>query len=199
MLLNCGVGEDSWYFLGLQEDPSSQSWGKSVLNIHWKDWCWGWSFNILATWCKEQTHWKRPWCWERLKEGGEGDDRGWDSWLASPIRWTWVWASSGSQWWTGKPGVLHPWGRKESDTTEQLNWTKLNWTECRAFLINLQWPARDSLSSNHHPPYLINWGKKFLVQLNIKKLLEASQSFHDLWVGFLPKVSFTLWLPYVFY
>ena len=80
------------------------------------------------------------------------------------------------------------------------NWaTKLNWTECRAFLINLQWPARDSLSSNHHPPYLINWGKKFLVQLNIKKLLEASQSFHDLWVGFLPKVSFTLWLPYVFY
>ena len=57
-------------------------------------------------WCEELTHWKRPWCWERLKAGGEGDDRGWDGWMASPTRWTWVWASSGSWWWTGKPGVL---------------------------------------------------------------------------------------------
>ena len=52
------------------------------------------------------THWKRPWCWERLKAGGEGDDRGWDGWLASLTRWTWVRASSGSWWWTGKPAVL---------------------------------------------------------------------------------------------
>ena len=48
---------------------------KSVLNIHWKDWCWSWSFKTLVTWCKELTHWKRPWCWERLKAEGEGDDR----------------------------------------------------------------------------------------------------------------------------
>ena len=48
---------------------------KSVLNIHWKDWCWSWSFKTLATWCKELTRWKRPWCWERLKAEGEGDDR----------------------------------------------------------------------------------------------------------------------------
>ena len=60
---------------------------------------------ILATWCKELTHWKRPWCWERLKAGGEGDDRGWDSWMASPTQWTWVWVSYGSWWWTGKPGM----------------------------------------------------------------------------------------------
>ena len=53
----------------------------STLNIHWKDWCWSWSFNILATWCKELTHLKRPWCWERLRAGGEGDNRGWDGWL----------------------------------------------------------------------------------------------------------------------
>ena len=64
----------------------------------------------LATWCEELTHWKRPWCWERLKEGGEGDDRGWDDWIASPTRWTWVWASSGSWWWTGKPGMLQSMG-----------------------------------------------------------------------------------------
>ena len=57
----------------------------------------------LATQCKELTHWKRPWCWERLKAGREGDDRGWDVWMASL---TWVWASSGSWWWTGKPGML---------------------------------------------------------------------------------------------
>ena len=62
--------------------------------------------NTLATWCEELTHWKRPWCWERLKAGGEGDDRGWDGWMASLIRWTWVWVNSGSWWWTGRPGVL---------------------------------------------------------------------------------------------
>ena len=55
---------------------------------------------------QELTHWKRPWCWERLKAGGEGDDRGWDGWMAVPTQWTWVWVSSGSWWWTGKPGVL---------------------------------------------------------------------------------------------
>ena len=62
--------------------------------------------HILATWCKELTHWKRPWCWERLKVGGEGDDRGWDGWMASLTQWTWVWVSSRSWLWTGKPGVL---------------------------------------------------------------------------------------------
>ena len=68
---------------------------ESVLNIHLKDWCWSWSSNTLATWCKELTHWKSQ-CWERLKAGGEGDDRGWDDWMASQTWWTWVWASSGS-------------------------------------------------------------------------------------------------------
>ena len=59
----------------------------------------------LAT-CKELTHCKRPWCWERLKAGGEGDDRGQDGWMASPTQGTWVWASSRSWWWTGRRGVL---------------------------------------------------------------------------------------------
>ena len=61
---------------------------KSVLNIRWKDWCWSWCSNTLAMWCKELTHWKRSWCWERLKVGGEGDSRGCDGWMASPIQWT---------------------------------------------------------------------------------------------------------------
>ena len=59
MLLNCGVGEGSWEPLGLQGDQTNQSWKKSTLNINWKDWCWSWSSNTLATWCKEPTHWKR--------------------------------------------------------------------------------------------------------------------------------------------
>ena len=70
--------------------------GNRSWKIHWKDWCWSWNSNTLATWGEELTHWKRPWCWERLKAGGEGDDRRWDGWMASLIRWTWVWTSSGS-------------------------------------------------------------------------------------------------------
>ena len=64
---------------------------------------------------------EKTWCWEGLGAGGEGDDRGWDGWVASPTQWTWIWVDSGSWWWTGRPGVL--WGRKESETTERLNWT----------------------------------------------------------------------------
>ena len=82
MILNCGVGEDSWESLGLQ-DQTSPSSRKSVLNIHWRDWCWSWNSNTLATWCEELTLWKRSWCGERLKEEGEGDDRGWDGWITS--------------------------------------------------------------------------------------------------------------------
>ena len=135
MLLNCGVGEGSWESLGLQGDQTSQSWRKSVLNIHWKDWCWSWSSSTLASWCEELTHLKRSWCWERLKAGGKRNDRGWDGWMASPTRRTWVWASPGSWWWTGKLACCNPWGHKESDTPEWLNWTETcilkNWYHLR--------------------------------------------------------------------
>ena len=65
---------------------------------YWKDWCWAWNSSTLATWCEELTHLKRPWCWERLRAGGEGDNRGWDGWMASATQWTWVWVDSGSWW-----------------------------------------------------------------------------------------------------
>ena len=94
-----------------------------------KDWCWSWNSNTLATWCKELTHWKRPWCWDRLTAGGEEDNRGWDGWMTSLTQWTWIWASSGSWWWAGG---CSPWGCKESDTTERLNWTELNGTHIEA-------------------------------------------------------------------
>ena len=60
---------------------------------------------------------------DTLGAGGEGDYRGWDGWMASPTRWTWVWVDSRSWWWTGRPGVLQSWGCKELDMTERLNWT----------------------------------------------------------------------------
>ena len=75
-----------------------------VLGVHWKGW--SWNSNTLATSCDELTHWERLWCWEGLGAGEEGDDRGWDGWMASLTRWTWVWVDSGSWWWTGRPGVL---------------------------------------------------------------------------------------------
>ena len=123
MLLNCG-DEDSWESLGLQGDPTSSFWRRSVLDVHWKDWCWGWNSNTLATSCEELTHWKRPWCCEGLGAGGEGDDRGWDGWMASLTRWTWVWINSGRWWWTGRPGMLQFMGlqRVGHDWVTELNW-----------------------------------------------------------------------------
>ena len=101
---------------------------RSVLCVHWKDWCWSWNSNTLATSCEELTHWKRPWCWERLRAGGEGDDRGWDGWMASLTRWTWAWVNSGSWWWTERPGMLWFMGsqRVGHDWATPLNWTELD-------------------------------------------------------------------------
>ena len=79
---------------------------KSTLTIHWKDWCWSWSSNTLATWGEELTHWRRPWCWERLKAKGEWSGRRWDGYIAPSTPWTWIWTNFGRWWRTGKPGVL---------------------------------------------------------------------------------------------
>ena len=80
----------------------------------------------LATSCEELTHWKSLWCCEGLGAGGEGDDRGWDGWMASLTRWTWVWVNSGSWWWTGRPGMLRFMGSQGVGH----NWTtEMNWTD----------------------------------------------------------------------
>ena len=113
---------------------------KTTLNTHWKNWCWSWSSNTLATLCEESIYWKRPWCWERLKAGGGEDNRGCSDWMASPTQWTWVWANSGKEWRTGKPCVLQPMGSQKSQT--QLS----DWTT--SFLIprpcgQWDWPSLD--------------------------------------------------------
>ena len=101
-------GDQSWVFIG-RTDAEAET-----------------PSNTLATSCEELTHWKRPWCWEGLGAGGEGDDRGWDGWMASPTRWTWVWVNSGCCWLTGRPGVLRFMGsqRVGHDWATELNWTE---------------------------------------------------------------------------
>ena len=93
---------------------------------------------LLATRCEELTHWKRPRCWERLKAGGEGHDRGWDGWMAPLTRWTWVWVNSGNWWWTRRPGVLRFMGlqRVGHDLATELNWTDVYISESLLYTWN---------------------------------------------------------------
>ena len=124
MLLNCRVGEESWESPEIQpvHPKGDQSWvfiGSTNAEAE--------TPNILATWCEELTYLKKPWCWERLRARGEGDDRGYDDWMASPTWWTWVWVDSRSWWWTGRPGVLQFMGSQRVG----YDWvTVLNCTEC---------------------------------------------------------------------
>ena len=110
-------------------EPVNPKGNQLWIPIHWKDWCWSWNSDTLATWCKELTLWKRPSCWERLKTGGEGDDRGWDGWMASPTQGTWVWASFRRWWRTGKPGMLQSMGsqRVGHNWATELSWVKRLW------------------------------------------------------------------------
>ena len=106
-------------------------------------WCWSWNSSTLATSCEELTHWKRLWCWERLGARGEGDDRGWDGWMASLTRWTWVWVNSGSWWWTGRPGMLRFMGSQRVGH----DWaTELNWGASGGVSGNMVWIYKDFLS-----------------------------------------------------
>ena len=125
MLLNCGVGEDSWESLGLQEDPASPFWRRSALGFLWKEWCWSWNSNTSATSCEELTHWKRLWCWEGLGAGEKGTTEdemaGWHHGLNGRES-EWPLGVGDGQ---GGLACCNSWGHKESDMTEQLNWTEL--------------------------------------------------------------------------
>ena len=115
-------GDQSWEQVGLTMWGANRFWEMSVtfLSIFFKP---------KPSSCEELTHWKRLWCREGLGAGAEGDDRGWDGWMASVTRWTGVWVNFGSWWWTGRPGVLRYMGsqRVGHDWAIELNWTELNW------------------------------------------------------------------------
>ena len=141
-----------------------------------------------STWWEELTHWKRPWCWERLKAGGEGEDRGWDGWMASRTRWAWVWANSGSWWWTGKPGMLQSMGsqRVRHDWATELNsspkvmqfylWTK----EIATVLLWHYWSISSILLWDQESlPFVKQWVCRFeqqilIVQKSINNLFLCS-------------------------
>ena len=99
-------GDKSWVFIG-RTDVEAET------PVLWP----------ATTW-EELTHWKRPWCWEGFGAGGEVDDRGWEGWMASLTRWTWVWVSSRSCWWIGRPGMLQFMGSQRVGH-DWVNWTEL--------------------------------------------------------------------------
>ena len=126
MLLNCGVGKTLESPLDCKEiqpvhPKGDQSWvfiGRTDVDAE-----------TPILWPTDVKSWligKKPWCWERLRAGGEGDNRGWDGWMASPTQWTWVWVDSRSWWWTRRPGMLQFMGlqRVGHDWETELNWTE---------------------------------------------------------------------------
>ena len=136
ILLNCDAGEDSWESLGLQGDKTSESARKSILNIHWKDWCWSWNSNTLTTWCEERTHLKRPSCWKRWKAGKqttEDEMVGWHHRL-NGHEFEWTPGVGDGQ---GSLACCSPWSHKESDTTEWLNWTEPHFSNMRVLQFHV--------------------------------------------------------------
>ena len=127
MLLNCGVGEDSWVPWParrsnqsiLKEISPGISLGGMMLKL---------KLQYFGHLTQRVDSLEKPWCWQGLGAGGEGDDRGWDGWMASPTQWTWVWVNSGSWWWTGRPGVLQ-------FTVLQSQTRLSNWTELITYYI----------------------------------------------------------------
>ena len=148
MLLNCGVGETLESPLDCKEiqpvhPKGNQSWkfigrtdADAEIPILW------------PPWYEEPTHWKRPWCWEKLSAGGGGDDRGWNGWMSSPTWWTWVWVGSRSWWWTGKPGVLQSIGSQ--------GWTRLSdWTELEFISILIFFYLTVTINSHSNLPTIL--------------------------------------------
>ena len=138
MLLNCGVGEDSWESLDCKEIQPVHSEGDQP-----------WVFfgrtdakaETPVLWPPHEKSWLigKDWCWEGLGVGGEGDDREWDGWTGSLTRWTWVWVNSGSWWWTGRPGVLWFMGlqRVRHDWATELIWGRTNNLERNVITLSL--------------------------------------------------------------
>ena len=146
MFLKCGVGEDFWSPLDYKEIQPVHLKGNHPWIFIGRTGAEAETPVLRIIWFKELTRWKRPWCWERLRAGGEGDNRGWDGWMASPTQWTWVWASSRSWWWTGRPGVLQSMGSQRfgPDQVAELIWTELR---------------RKQFPPLPHTPPTMNWGK----------------------------------------
>ena len=101
---------------------------------------------LMVIWCQQMTHWKNSWCWERLRAEGEESIRGWEGWMATPMKWTWTWANSGRWWGTGRPEVLQSLAQKESallgnctTTMHQLFFLSVRLIICKIWILCMVW------------------------------------------------------------
>ena len=141
MLLDCGVGKDSWESLGLQGYQSVSPKGNQYLIFIGRTDA---EAETPILWPPDEKSWlilKKTLCWERLEAGGDGDDRGWNGWMESPTQWTWVWVNSRSWWWTGEPGVLSSMGmqRVRQDWGTEMSWTELISLKCHFNTNEIDW------------------------------------------------------------
>ena len=138
MLLNCGAGEDSWESLGLKGDQTSQSLKEINPKYSLEGLMLKLKLQYFGHLMQRADSLEKTLMLRRLMAGGEGEDRGWDGWVASPTQWTWVWVNSGSWWWTGMPGVLWSiWSQRVGhDWATELNWINVSY-ECMLWM-NLQ-------------------------------------------------------------
>ena len=152
-----------------------------------------WNSSTWATSREELTHWKRLWCWDGLAAGGEGDDRGWDGWMASLTWWTWVWVNSRSWWWTGRPGVLRFMGsqRVGHDWATELNWWVQIGFRYRSNKCDMKWKyfsflfVRTSLLPVQVVcAYIYNWKKCYILLglVKIKGIIFPFPSSQNSWV-----------------
>ena len=150
MLLNCGVGENSW--VPWTARRSNQSILKEINpEYSLEGLMWSWSSRILATWCKQLTHWKSLWCWERLRTEEEEGMGGWDGWMASPMQWIWTWENFRRWWGTGRPAMLQSMGSQRVGH----NWvTQQQWQQVLNYIL---------LYKNEH----VNCLRKILIQWQI--------------------------------
>ena len=126
----------------VKESHSRDAWNKDEVALNWDL---GYLSSIL---------WKRPWCWESLKAGREGDYKVWDGWMVSLTQWTWFWASSGCRWRTGKPGMLLSMRFQRVGH----NWvTELNWVQFLAHWVLVTWSVKTChyLYATHDPQWII--------------------------------------------
>ena len=133
----------------LEKTLESPLYGKEIHPVHPRGVIWSWNSNTLVTWCEELIHLKRPWFWERSRAGGEGDDGGWEGWMASLTRWRWVWVNSGCWWWTGRYGVLQFMGSQRV----RHDWvTEVNWTEAEDIKTRWQEYTEELYKKDFHDP-----------------------------------------------
>ena len=160
-------GNQSWIFIGSTDDEAEAP----------------------MLWPPDAMNW--PWCWKRLKTGGEGDVRGWDGWMAEPTGWTWLWASSGRWWWTGKSGVLQAMKSQRARHDWATNWTEPNWVTIMN--SSVWWVLSHNLHS-WEPSSIIKVINPCIMLMTLK-----TKIYDCIYVCFTFSLHLRLWLGHLIY